>query len=368
MYGKRVEQLKAEIANEPLAALAIIPGPSMVYLTGLSFHLSERPVVAFFSPDQQPHLVLPELERSKAEGGSLPMALFPYGEDQESRAAAFSQALSILALERQEMGAEFESMRLLEQGLISQAAPGLRFFSAGHLTARLRSRKGAPEIAAMQRAAEIAETALAALLPSIRLGMTERQLAAELVVQLLRAGSEPHLPFGPIVASGPNSALPHAVPSDRQLEHGDFLLFDWGARYQGYVSDITRTFALGEASEQMQQIHLAVRQANRAAKEAIRPGATYAEIDQTARQVIKAAGFDQYFIHRTGHGLGLEAHEPPSVQRDNNDVLVVGTTFTVEPGIYIPGLGGVRIEDNVVVSETGYTNLTRMPRVLKVIE
>jgi Xaa-Pro dipeptidase len=227
--------------------------------------------------------------------------------------------------------------------------------------------KDEQEIALMRKAVAIAEQALQATLPGIRAGQTEREIAAELVVQTLRAGSDAELPFAPIVASGPNSALPHATVTDRAIQPGDLVTLDWGAATDGYFADLTRTFAVGEVDPELKRIYELVRQANAAGRAAARPGATCADVDHAARRVIADGGYGPYFVHRVGHGLGLEGHEDPSMHDRNETSLEPGMTFTVEPGIYLPGKGGVRIEDNVVVTTDGAESLSRLPRELTVI-
>jgi Xaa-Pro dipeptidase len=164
------------------------------------------------------------------------------------------------------------------------------------------------------------------------------------------------------VVSGPNSAQPHASPSDRQLSEGDLVTIDWGAIYRGYRSDITRTFVLGVPSPEMERMQDAVLAANQAGRMAIRPGRPAQEIDRAARRAIAQAGYGEFFVHRTGHGLGLETHEPPYVVEGNLELLNAGMAFTVEPGVYIPDVGGVRIEDDVLVTEQGAETLTKLPR------
>ncbi len=220
----------------------------------------------------------------------------------------------------------------------------------------------------MRQAVWVAEQALEAAVKMIQAGMTERDLASELTLELLRAGSDPELPFAPIVASGPHSALPHATPTDRKLESGDLLVIDWGASVQGYFSDLSRTLALGAIDPELETIYRAVRDANHAARQAVKPGATCGQIDAAARETIQAAGYADRFIHRTGHGLGLEAHEPPYIRQDNPDVLEPGMTFTIEPGIYLTGRGGVRIEDDIVVGETAGESLSTIGRELIILE
>jgi Xaa-Pro dipeptidase len=197
--------------------------------------------------------------------------------------------------------------------------------------------------------------------------MTEREIGTELVMQTLVAGSDSDLPFAPIVASGPNGALPHASMTDRAIQRGDLLTLDWGAAKNGYIADLTRTFAVGPVDDELKRIYEAVKAANAAAKACAKPGVSAAEVDAAARQVITAAGYGEYFTHRVGHGLGLEGHEDPSMHGRNELTLTPGITFTIEPGIYLPGRGGVRIEDDVVVTADGCESLSTYPRELQVI-
>ena len=241
--------------------------------------------------------------------------------------------------------------------------------SADAVFAAQRMRKDKDELAAMREAVGIAERALLALAPRVQPGVRERELAAELVLELLRKGSGTELPFQPIVATGPQGALPHAVPGESPLEAGHLLIIDWGASTRGYFSDITRTFAVVSADvpEQLHAAYEAVREANAAGRAAARPGVAAEEVDRAARAAITDAGFGEYFIHRTGHGLGLECHEEPDIKEGSSVNLEPGMTFTVEPGVYLPGLGGVRIEDDVVITTDGCESLTTLDRELTVL-
>jgi Xaa-Pro dipeptidase len=228
--------------------------------------------------------------------------------------------------------------------------------------------KDTSEISAMRKAVEIAQRALEKTIPSIQIGITERELASELTLQILRAGSDAEIPFSPIVASGPNSANPHAVPGGRTLEPGDLLIIDWGASYGGYISDITRTFSIGNIDPELEKIFNIVLEANEAGRSASQPGIKAGEIDQAARAVIESAGYGEYFTHRTGHGIGMEGHEEPYIYSGNELELQPGMTFTVEPGIYLPGRGGVRIEDDVLITEDSAESLTSLPREMITID
>jgi Xaa-Pro dipeptidase len=175
------------------------------------------------------------------------------------------------------------------------------------------------------------------------------------------------MPFAPIVSGGPNAANPHASPSDRKIRRGDLLVVDWGAAVDGYISDLTRTFAVGDADEECRKIHALVLEANAAGRAAGKPGAPCAAVDKAARAVIEKAGYGQYFTHRTGHGIGMEGHEDPYMRGDNLQLLEPGMAYTVEPGIYLPERNGVRIEDNLVITENGTDCLSDMPRELRVV-
>jgi Xaa-Pro dipeptidase len=258
-------------------------------------------------------------------------------------------------------------MRLLEFRHVKAGAPEADFPDASDVVSRLRVRKDADEIAAIRKAVKVAQSALEATLPLLKVGMSEKELAAELVVQLLRNGSQSEMPFAPIVSGGPNSANPHASPSERRLQPGDLLVVDWGACVDGYISDLTRTFAVREVEAEYCKIHQIVLEANAAGRAAAKPGVPCANVDKAAREVIEKAGYGLYFTHRTGHGIGMEGHEEPYMRGDNMQLLEPGMAFTVEPGIYLPGSNGVRIEDNVVITEDGAECLSYMLRELRVV-
>jgi Xaa-Pro dipeptidase len=267
-----------------------------------------------------------------------------------------------------QVGIEARQLRVLELNFLESREMGISLVTGETCIEQVRMRKDEAEIEAMQEAVRIAQNALQSTIPLIKPGITERELAAEITIQLLRSGSDSQLPFSPIVASGPNSANPHAFPSARRLQEGDMLIIDWGANVGGYYSDLTRTFSLGEPEGEMKAIAQIVNQANAAAQEIAAPGIAAQEVDRAARGVIEAAGYGQYFIHRTGHGLGLEGHEAPYIRDGNPRLLEPGMTFTIEPGIYIPGRGGVRIEDDVVITEQGLLSFSDLPRELNELE
>jgi len=367
MTQSRLEKLNATLRTANLDAVILNPGPTLTHLTGLHFHLMERPVVLIFAKDQDPAIVLPELELQKV--ASLPYALqvFAYPENPSDWDSVFRRAARSLGLDGKRIGVEPRQLRLLEFRHVRAGAPEADYPDASDVLSVLRLKKDATEVEAMHRAVKIAQAALETTIPLIKIGMKEKELSSELVVQLLRQGSEPEMPFSPIVSGGPNAANPHASPSERKLQAGDLLVIDWGATYDGYISDLTRTFAVGEVDEEYQKIHKIVQEANTAGRAAAKPGVPCAEVDKAARDVIEASGYGRYFTHRTGHGIGMEGHEEPYMRGDNMQLLEPGMAFTVEPGIYLPDRNGVRIEDNVVITETGADVLSDMPREMRTV-
>ncbi len=361
MNRERLRRLDAEILAHGLDGLALMPGPNMRYLSGIQAHVSERPVLLFLPADDEPAILIPTLEAMKAaEAGIDPARIFAWS-DEEGYTGAFQQVCASLELSDYLLGVEALHMRVLEFELLRRYAPGLTTAHAEPVLSRLRQQKDASEVAAMERAVAIAEAAMRRLLPRIKVGQSEKRIAAMLTQALAEAGAD-GVAFAPIVSAGPNSASPHATPTDRPIQAGDLLVIDWGAMIDGYPSDITRTFAVGEIPAELRRVYDIVHTANAAGVAAARPGASGQDVDRAARDVIDEMGYGRHFVHRTGHGLGLETHEPPYIMEGNTAPLESGMVFTVEPGIYLPGRGGVRIEDNILMTDTGHRSLTSFPR------
>jgi Xaa-Pro dipeptidase len=285
--------------------------------------------------------------------------------DVEGYEGAFARALDELALRGKTLGVDGMTMRVTEWLAFSRIDPTLEVTPVEHELIRIRAQKTPDEVAAMRRAIAISEAALSQLLTEVQPGMSEKAIAARLDALMIEGGSD-GLAFESLVQTGPNSANPHGSSTQRPLQKDEFLLIDYGCKVDGYPADITRTFCLGAPSAEMQKIYDTVLHANEAAKAVAKPGVPCEQVDRAARQVIDQAGYGQYFIHRTGHGLGLDTHEPiPQIADGVEYPLTEGMTFTIEPGIYVPGLGGVRVEDNVLVTDTGLEVLTNFPRFLR---
>ncbi len=244
---------------------------------------------------------------------------------------------------------------------------GVELKGLSGIVEKLRMVKTPDEIAKIAKAQEIADQAFGLLTGAIRIGATELELATEFEFTMRKMGSE-GVAFSLIVVSGERSSLPHGVPTTKALEDGDFVTFDFGATHDGYRSDETRTFVMGHLDARHEEIYNVVLRAQVAAVDKVGPGVPAKEIDLTGRRIIEEAGYGEYFGHGIGHGVGLNVHEGPSASRKSEDMLAPGMIITVEPGRYIPGFGGVRIEDLVLVTEDGNRVLSASPKELTVLD
>lgn len=266
----------------------------------------------------------------------------------------------------QKLGAEDEKLSFAAYTAYGKRL-GRQLLPAQALLAQLRAAKNEDEIACMRRAQTISEAALAETLPLIRPGMTERQVASELVCRMLLHGSEGNS-FDPIVITGAKTSMPHGVPGDEIIREGDFLTMDFGCIKGGYCSDMTRTFAVGHATDEMKNIYDTVLRAQLAGIAAARAGVRGCDIDAAGRQVIEAAGYGEYFGHGFGHSLGLDIHELPSANPSCTTPMPAGAVCSAEPGIYIPGRFGVRIEDVMILRENGAEIITKAPKELIILK
>ncbi|MBM3137637.1 MAG: aminopeptidase P family protein [Chloroflexi bacterium] len=368
MTQVRLSRILSLMKEMKIQAIALNAGSNLKYLTGLDFHLSERPVILLITMNGQTALFFPNFERAKAESSLIELELYPYSEDPETWVDALRHATLSLHLGNHKIAVPPESMRFLELDLLRQAIGHQNFISSAALLKELLVYKDSDEIDHIKKAISIAESAIEALISETLSGQSESAVANKLVIKLLELGSAPELPFNPIIASGPNSANPHAVPGDRLIQEGDIVVIDWGATAGGYISDITRTFQIGPVDQRFQQISEIVLQANLTGRNQAQPGIRASLVDSVTRKIITDAGYGAYFTHRTGHGIGMLAHEEPYISESSETILSPGMVFTVEPGIYIPGAGGIRIEDNVLITSDGSLTLTGLPRELRSIK
>ncbi|MGB9737512.1 M24 family metallopeptidase [Chloroflexus sp.] len=367
----RLQRLTERLAVTGWIGAALMPSTNLAYLTGLRFHAGKRLTLLLIPANgDTPVMVVPQLELERVRATSpFAMRYFAWSDAEgplnalaEGMTAAFGAGTPTRPL-----AIEHTVMRVMTLRMLETVAPGLPTVNIDPLIGELRMVKDGEELALMERAVAMVEQALHVFLAQVRPGLSERVLSRMLHDAIIAAGADGES-FTNIVASGPNSANPHHENSDRILQPGDLVIIDCGAVYRGYQSDITRTIAIGEPTAAARHVYEVVLAANTAARAACRPGVTGASIDAAARSVIEAAGYGAAFVHRTGHGLGLETHELPNIVAGSDTPLAPGTTFTIEPGIYLPGQYGVRIEDDVVITEEGSRSLTTFSRELIVIQ
>ncbi|MCB0078851.1 MAG: aminopeptidase P family protein [Anaerolineales bacterium] len=354
----RFDPIQARLQESQLTALALVPGPNFFYATGAALHASERENLLIIPREGEPFALIPVLEAPYLR--PLGIRLYEWS-DEAGPLPQLAAMLESEGLSEGVLGIEAEQMRYRTVARLRDLAPTLALEAADALLSALRRAKSEEEIAAVRRAIAVTEQGLQRTIGAIRVGQSEREVAAMLQINLLQAGAD-QMAFGPLVVSGPRSAEPHAGASDRELQAGDIIIIDCGATVNHYSGDITRCVAIEPVPTQVEEIHALCLRANQAGRDAVAAGVRAASVDEAARRVIVAGGYGPQFVHRTGHGLGIEIHEAPYIVASNDQPLQVGDLFTVEPGIYVEGVGGVRIEDNLVVTPQGSDTLTTMAR------
>lgn len=345
-----------------LDGLLVMPGPELVWLTGYRpTAITERLTTLVLTADREPTLVVPTLERPDAEGCAAAPALslvdWTDGQDPFSVATGLLGGTRTLAISDSAW-----AMHLLG---LQDAAPGVAYRSFTQALPMLRAVKDEGELTRLAAAGAAADATYGEILKVRFAGRRETEVAADLA-RLLRDFGHEQVDFT-VVGSGPNGANPHHEAGDRTIEEGDAIVLDFGGLMHGYGSDTSRTVSVGEPSALVREVHEVVRQAQQAGVEAVAPGVPCQEIDRAARRVITDAGYGERFIHRTGHGIGTTTHEPPYMIEGETQPLVEGMCFSVEPGIYLPGQFGVRIEDIVTVTADGGRRLNATDRSLAVV-
>ena len=361
-YAARMSRAVADATDAGLDGLLVTPGPDLVWLTGYRpTAITERLTVLVLAPGEQPTLLVPTLERPDAESamGAPGLSIVDWvdGEDPFARASTLISAHATMGIADSAW-----AMHLLG---LQDALPESSYRSLTQALPMLRAVKDAKELARLAAAGAAADATYEEILGVRFAGRKETDVAADLA-RLLRDFGHEQVDFT-VVGSGPNGANPHHEAGDRTIEVGDAIVLDFGGLMHGYGSDTSRTVCVGEPSALVREVHEVVRAAQQAGVEAVRPGVACQEIDRAARAVITDAGYGEQFIHRTGHGIGTTTHEPPYMIEGEEQPLVPGMCFSVEPGIYLPGEFGVRIEDIVTVTEAGGRRLNNTERDLRVV-
>ncbi len=356
------------LARTGLDALALVPGANFLRVFGKDFHQMERPLVIVVPKVGTPVAIVPKLEMESFAPLGFPGEVFPWADEVGYGAAFMAAGAALPQLGKgARIGVEGQRMRVFDFQALQKSLPLATLVDAHSEISTIRLHKTAAEIAALREAIVRSEAALEATVQEVRVGMTEKQVEAILLRELFAAGCD-GLSFDPIVAAGDNAAKPHAhARADYQIKRGDALLLDFGGRYNHFSADITRTFFVGEVSEHDRAFYDTVLAANQKGHAVSKPGIPASDVDDAVCRVLEQSQFAQFKRHKTGHGLGLDVHEAPQIMRGNMQKLEPGMVFTIEPGLYRDGECGVRIEDDVVVTEKGIESLTSYPRELRVI-
>ncbi len=359
-HPDRIARTRAQMTSAGVDLLSLPPGDDLYYLLGHTPHADERPCYLFLTA-QDAIFLISEVNVGKArEHVDVPFLTY---SDAEGPSAMLKQAHDrLVPAKRVSVGDTMRADWLL---LLQERWAKSAFVPGADVMAPVRMIKTADEIEILRRSAATADVAADAAFAACRPGVTEAAVSRA-VQEAFAAQGVSQIGFA-IVGGGPNSAYPHHSSGDRPLQAGEPVLVDLGGRLEGYASDITRMAYLGEPSSRYREVHTAVERAVRAGMDAVRPGAPLAAVDRAARGAIEAAGYSKYFTHRTGHGLGLTGHEPPSVTHTNDLPTQQSMVFSVEPGIYLEGEFGVRLEEIVVVTARGAEHLSMLPREVRVL-
>jgi len=358
-FVARIKKIQELMREQSTDYLVLAPSSNLFYLTGLKTTADER-LQAFLVPAEgKPVMILPEMYREVAENlgkNSFELLTWADGTDPvDLLLPLVNKHSAIAAIDEKMWAGHFLSVR--------KAFPGYEFIGASALIRQVRMIKDQNEMSLLEKAGRLTDKVMGEVLMVIQPGISEKELAFFVESKLKEYGAD-ELSFKPIIASGPNTSSPHHNTSERKLMLGDLVVLDFGGLFQGYCSDMTRTFSLGKASEDVKKIYNAVREANEAGFHAVQDGVSCEKVDEAARNVISRAGYAEYFVHRTGHGIGLDIHEDPFIVFGNQETLKTGMTFSIEPGIYLPGQYGVRIEDIVGLTEKGPVRFNNFSREL----
>lgn len=358
VYGERIRKVNQLMEQNACDALIVTATPNVFYFTGKWIDPHERLMAVLIRLGKEPVVFAPSLHVGDFDSSKTECVFLNDGEDNIGILAQYLEDTGTVSIDN-----TWQSANLL--ALMSKK-PGLQFVASDQVLVPLRMIKDSQEIDIIRKSGYAANRVMEAIIPFVRPGVTELEIVEELK-SLWKKEDVFQLSFDPGIGRGPNGASPHHSPNNSQVVHGDMVIIDMGGIVNHYCSDMTRTIAVGEASAKQREVYELVKAANEAAQKAIKPGVRLADIDLAARNVIEAGGYGPLFTHRTGHGLGIEIHEAPYVHKANDQLIVPGMVFSVEPGIYIPGEFGVRIEDIVIATEDGCESVNLVTKDLIIV-
>ncbi|WP_246941203.1 M24 family metallopeptidase [Bacillus pinisoli] len=365
MKNQRLQQLMDWMKTEDIPVSMITSKANVFYLTKFYTDPHERLVALFVFADHAPFLIAPNMEKEQIKATGWEHEIIGYSDtDNPWELVKVAVEKRVPAINKLAMEKEHVIYERAEK--INEAFQSPTLVSVEDKLRELRLIKDEEEISLLKEAGKLADFGVEVGVSAIKEGRTELEVLATIEYELKKKGILA-MSFSTMVLTGEKTAAPHGKPGLTMMRKGDLILFDLGVVYQGYCSDITRTVALGEVNDRQREIYETVLQAELAALHICKPGEQIGNIDQTARSIITDKGYGDYFTHRIGHGLGIDVHEFPSMTHTNTRPLQAGMTFTIEPGIYLPGVGGVRIEDDVLITENGFTTFTSYPKELQIL-
>lgn len=357
--------LSSWLQTEDIDAAFLTSPDTIYYCSGFRSEPHERLLALLVWPNHVPLLICPQMEIGDAKKACENAEVMGY-TDIENPWEKIQQAIASRNLKIRKLAIEKEHMNVERYEKIQHYFSAYSFVSAEEKLRKLRMIKSDKELIKIREACRLADLAVDIGVQEIAEGKTEMDIIAAIEFEMKKMGYE--MSFSTMVLTGANAASPHGTPGMTKIQRGDLVLFDLGVIYDGYCSDITRTVAYWDINEQQAEIYETVRKAQEAAISVSKPGLSCAQLDLTAREIIKEKGYGDYFPHRLGHGLGISVHEYPSITETNPLHLEAGMVYTIEPGIYVPNVAGVRIEDDVYITENGCEVLTNFPKSIKIIK
>lgn len=363
--NERLQKLMAWLKKENIDAAFITSPDNVFYLSGFRSEPHERLLGLAVFHEAEPFLICPSMETGDAKNSGWNQEIIGYSDTErpwdmvEERVKARLDHVRVWAVEKEHLNVErYEELM--------HRFSGTSFKAAEAILHELRMIKDSKEISLLRKACELADFAVMTGVNEIAEGKTELDIISAIEYEVKKKGVT-GMSFDTMVLTGTNAASPHGTPGQTKIKKGDLVLFDLGVIYEGYCSDITRTVAFGDISPEQEKIYNTVLLAEETALKAVKPGVLAKDLDFAARNIIQKAGYGDYFPHRLGHGLGISVHEYPSMTGTNELAVKSGMVFTIEPGIYVPGVAGVRIEDDLLVTDTGVEVLTKYPKSLQII-
>ncbi|MGP4080880.1 M24 family metallopeptidase [Pseudalkalibacillus sp. R45] len=363
---QRLEQFSKWLQETEQTLAFVHSSANVFYLSNFNCEPHERLLGIFIFPDHEPFLVCPGMEVSQARDAGWNYEIIGHG-DADDPWKMIQSALTDRGITKADhVAIEKETLSYARAEQIMNMFPSVSLHSAEDKLHQLRLIKDEKELAILRKAAELADFGVETGVNALREGCTEMEVLATIEYELKKKGIR-EMSFSTMVLFGEKSGQPHGNPGNRKLKKGDLVLFDLGVVLDGYCSDITRTVAFQEVNDKQKEIYDIVLKAQLETLELSKPGIRLGDLDKKARDIITNAGYGDFFPHRIGHGIGVDVHEYPSMSENNDNLLKEGMTYTIEPGVYLPDVGGVRIEDDILVTSDGYETLTKFPKELQII-